>query len=84
MLTGRHLTLRADGSHNDNVAFVGPLAYGHGDESSPKNILYYQQGDLKSDKIWDIWRVEGPSLVWNFRGSRHVHAYININVASKS
>jgi Protein of unknown function (DUF3500) len=178
MLTGRHLTLRADGSHKDNVAFGGPLVYGHGEESAPEDNLYYyqtkqvnevfkaldvdqakqalltrapkesdiriqgaegdfagtpvsdfsddqkqlvaktletllspyrtedvdeamailtkgggldslrmafyQKGDLKNDKIWDIWRVEGPSMVWNFRGSRHVHAYINIGVRSQS
>ncbi len=47
-------------------------------------MAFYQQGDLQSDKIWDIWRVEGPSLVWNFRGSRHVHAYINIGIGNQS
>ncbi|MFO1063288.1 MAG: DUF3500 domain-containing protein [Pirellulales bacterium] len=170
-LTGRHLTLRADGNAVDKAAFGGPIVYGHGEENAKKNLFYYQtqqvnevfkaldgkqaqaalvtkapkedavavqgagktypglavsslsadqkqlvekslkvllapyrsedvdevfeilkasggldqlhlafyqEGDLESDKQWDIWRVEGPSLVWHFRGAPHVHAYINI------
>jgi len=42
------------------------------------HMAFYQKGDLGSDKVWDIWRVEGPSFVWHFRGAPHVHAYINI------
>ncbi|MFN4919511.1 MAG: DUF3500 domain-containing protein [Planctomyces sp.] len=173
MLTGRHLTLRADGNTVDRAAFGGPIIYGHDqvDPVASKNIYYYQtqqtdavfrsltadqaakalvaqapaetavqlqgdagkfagiqvgelsaeqkqqveqalkvllapyrtedvsevmdivkssggmdqlhmafysQGDLSGDKTWDIWRVEGPSFVWHYRGAPHVHAYINI------
>jgi len=174
-LTGRHLTLRADGNSVDSAAFGGPLIYGHGEEEASKNLYhyqtkqanevfkaldagqsqlallkqapneaavqiqgakgsfpgisvgalsgdqqrlveetlkvllapyrpedteevmqmlkadggvgklnmaFYQTGDLNNDKVWDIWRVEGPSFVWHFRGAPHVHAYINI--AAKS
>jgi hypothetical protein len=174
-LTGRHLTLRADGNSVDQAAFGGPLVYGHGEEDPKQNLYYYQttqanevfraldagqaqrallnnapgesavqiqgadgrfpgigvgeltsdqqqlveatlnvllspyrpedveevmsivkadggvgklhmafyqSGDLNKDKVWDIWRVEGPSFVWHFRGAPHVHAYINI--AAKS
>jgi len=169
-LTGRHLTLRADGNSVDRAAFGGPIVYGHGEETAKQNLYhdhtlqvnevfkaldpkqaekallptapgetavqlqgeagkfpglavselssdqkelfektlkkllspyrsedvdevmemvkagggfdklhlaFYQQGDLDNDKVWDIWRVEGPSLVWHFRGAPHVHAYIN-------
>ncbi len=173
-LTGRHLTLRADGDSVANMAFGGPIAYGHGEEESPnKNLFFYQtkqvneifgalegkqrekallkeapresevplqgtegkfpglavrelsddqkqlfesvmktllapyrqedvdeilailketggmdqlhlafyqDGDIGNDKVWDIWRVEGPSLVWHFRGAPHVHAYVNIGI----
>ena len=172
-LTGRHLTLRADGNSTDKAAFGGPIVYGHGDEDPKENLFhyqtkqanevfkaldpkqaakaliakapgeanvplqgeqgkfpgvavselsadqkklvedtlkvllspyrtedvdevmeilkstggldklhmaFYQQEDLNSDKLWDIWRVEGPSMVWHFRGAPHVHAYINIGV----
>jgi hypothetical protein len=175
MLTGRHLTLRADGDSVDKAAFGGPLIYGHGEEEPKENLYYfqtkqtnevfkaldaaqaqkallvnapgesdvqiqgpdgkfpgiavselssdqqqlveatlkvllapyrpedadevmaivkadggpgklhmafYQTDDLDKDKVWDIWRVEGPSFVWHFRGAPHVHAYINI--AAKS
>ena len=34
--------------------------------------------DLGNDHEWDIWRLEGPSFVWHFRGAPHVHAYVNI------
>ena len=171
-LTGRHVTMRADGNSVDKAAFGGPIVYGHG-ESDPKNNLFYyqtkkanevfqsldpaqakrallkkapnetavklqgakgdfpgigmgelsedqkqlvqstlktllapyrqedvdevmeilkqsghehlhmafyQENDLESDKVWDIWRVEGPSLVCHFRGAPHVHAYINIGL----
>lgn len=170
-LTGRHLTLRADGNSVDKAAFGGPIIYGHGEEDPKKNLFnyqtkqvnevfkaldakqsakallpkapsesavkiqgnagtfpgiaigelsadqkglvestlkvlfapyrkddvdevfdilkasggvdklhlaFYQQEDLGDDKEWDIWRVEGPSFVWHFRGAPHVHAYINI------
>lgn len=172
-LTGRHLTLRADGDSVDKTAFGGPLIYGHGEESPSDNMYFhqtkkanevfqaldgkqarqalltraprenavaiqgkdgsfpgiavsqlsddqkqlveetlqvllapyrkedvdevmsilktgggvdklhtsfYRQGDLESDQVWDIWRVEGPSFVWHFRGSPHVHAYIHISL----
>ena len=28
--------------------------------------------------MWDNWRLEGPSFVWYFRGTPHVHMWINI------
>lgn len=176
VLTGRHLTLRCDGDSVENMAFGGPLAYGHGASDPKKNLFHYQtkqtnevfkalegkqreqallatapresnvplqgkngkfpgvsvgdlsadqkklvedslkvilapyrkedvdeamallkqgggldklhmafykQGDLGNDKVWDVWRVEGPTFVWHFRGAPHVHAYINIG-AKKS
>lgn len=174
-LTGRHLTLRADGNSIDKAAFGGPIIYGHGEEDPKANLFYYQtqqvnevfraldakqakealvekapneaavalqgeagkfpglaigqltndqkqlvektlkvllapyrqedtdevmeivkntggidklhmafyqQGDLGNDKVWDIWRVEGPAFVWHFRGAPHVHAYINVGAVS--
>lgn len=43
MLTGRHLTLRADGNTQEKVVFGGPITYGHGEESSPEDNLFYFQ-----------------------------------------
>jgi hypothetical protein len=42
------------------------------------NIAFYRSGDLDKDEVWDVWRLEGPSLVCHFRGAPHVHAYINV------
>jgi hypothetical protein len=171
MLTGRHLTLRADGDTTPGAAFGGPIVYGHGESTPGKNyyfyqtqranelfsaldpdqrkkallarapeesavqlreegaslpgigggdlkddqrellgkvladilspyrkedvdevmdclkagggleklhMAFYQQGDLEDDGVWDVWRVESPTVVCHFRGAPHVHAYINI------
>lgn len=174
-MTGRHLTIRADGNSVENAAFGGPIIYGHGTGDSqkglPGNVFYYQtqkanevfkaldgkqrkaallskaprenavsiQGssgnfpglavgelsgdqkalvesvikvilapyreedveeaiaiqkagggldtlhmafyeadDIGKDQVWDIWRLEGPTFVWHFRGAPHVHTYVNI------
>ena len=174
-LTGRHVTLRADGDSVAGAAFGGPMIYGHGEGDSkkglPGNVFYYQTqkanevfkaldgkqrasalvakapkedqvavqggsgkfpgltvGDLSADQKglvesvikvilapyrdedvsealaimkdgggldalhmafyeandvgddqeWDVWRLEGPTFVWHFRGAPHVHAYVNI------
>jgi len=41
-LTGRHLTLRADGNSVDKAAFGGPIVYGHGEEEVTDNMYYNQ------------------------------------------
>jgi hypothetical protein len=48
------------------------------------HMAFFQQEDIGNDQQWDIWRVEGPSFVWHFRGAPHVHAYINIGHAKKA
>jgi hypothetical protein len=42
------------------------------------SLAFYQGGDLGNDKIWDNWRLEGPSFVWYFRGTPHVHVWVNV------
>jgi hypothetical protein len=183
-MTGRHLTIRADGDSVDNMAFGGPIVYGHGTGDGvaglPGNVFYYQLkkanevfqaldgrqreqalrpkapqegrvpirgevrrfpgiavGELSDDQVelveqtiktilapyrkedvdeaiatlkngggleklhmafyrtdatgkpdlgedgeWEIWRLEGPTFVWHFRGQPHVHAYVNIGKKS--
>lgn len=176
VLTGRHMTLRCDGNSAENVAFGGPIFYGHapgGDEEAdhfgnvfwhqaleankiytmldgkqrkvaevPKTpreqqvgfqgrdgrfagipvtdlssdqreqmqltlqtlvepfrasdrqealecikaqggldacyLAFYTDHDIGNDKVWDNWRLEGPSFVWHFRGAPHVHVWVNI------
>ncbi|HEX8204409.1 MAG TPA: DUF3500 domain-containing protein [Isosphaeraceae bacterium] len=43
------------------------------------HMAFYEAGDVGKDQEWDIWRLEGPTLVWHFRGAPHVHAYVNIH-----
>lgn len=36
--------------------------------------------DIGSDKVWDTWQIEGPNMVWYFRGEPHIHAYFQLKV----
>jgi hypothetical protein len=40
-------------------------------------LTFYKEGAL-ADNEWDNWRLEGPSFVWHFRGTPHVHIWINV------
>jgi hypothetical protein len=42
------------------------------------HIAFYQEGDLGNDRVWDRWKLEGPTMSWYFRGSPHVHTWVNI------
>lgn len=177
VITGRHLTLRADGNSEEHVAFGGPIIYGHKPKDAeeapdhPGNVFwpqavqankvykllddkqrkrallpkspeesaiafrgkdaefpglpvseltgdvrkelqlvlsmlvepfrtedrdevlaalkaqggldatrlsFFSEEDLGNDGVWDNWRLEGPSFVWYFRGSPHVHVWVNV------
>ena len=41
-------------------------------------LSFYREGDLGNDGLWDVWRLEGPSFVWHFRGTPHVHVWVNV------
>lgn len=34
--------------------------------------------DVGSDKVWDTWQIEGPDMVWYFRGQPHIHSYFHL------
>jgi len=40
--------------------------------------FYGQKYDIGKDEVWDVWQVEGPNMIWFFRGYPHVHAWIHI------
>ncbi len=42
------------------------------------HMAFYKRGDIGRDKVWDVWQIEGPSMISYFRGSPHVHAWIHI------
>lgn len=54
-LTGRHLTLRADGNTVDKAAFGGPIIYGHGEEDPKKNLFLYQ-----TQQVNEVYRALDP------------------------
>ncbi|MFT4550339.1 MAG: hypothetical protein ACI9MB_004316, partial [Verrucomicrobiales bacterium] len=45
------------------------------------HMAFYKDSDVGDDKVWDNWIVEGPSMVWFFRGDPHVHCWANIKKA---
>jgi hypothetical protein len=42
------------------------------------SLSFYRDQDIGRDGVWDNWRLEGPTFVWYFRGSPHVHVWVNI------
>ncbi|NNE90796.1 MAG: DUF3500 domain-containing protein [Verrucomicrobiales bacterium] len=42
------------------------------------HLAFYQNEDVGNDKTWDTWQLEGPSMIWYFRGDPHVHTWVNI------
>jgi hypothetical protein len=42
------------------------------------SLAFYKEGDLGEDGIYDNWRIEGPSFVWYFRGTPHVHVWVHV------
>jgi hypothetical protein len=42
------------------------------------HLAYYKSGDLGNDGVWDNWQIEGPNVVWYFRGAPHVHCWAHI------
>jgi len=42
------------------------------------HFSYYKNMDIGDDGVWDVWQMEGPTMVWYFRGSPHVHTWVNI------
>jgi hypothetical protein len=41
-------------------------------------LTFFKEGDIGNDGVWDIWKLEGPAFSWFFRGSPHVHTWLNV------
>lgn len=39
---------------------------------------YGGEYDVGGDKVWDTWQIEGPDMVWYFRGYPHIHGYFHL------
>jgi len=42
------------------------------------HLAFFQKNDLGNDGVWDVWQLEGPQLLWYFRGAPHVHCWVHI------
>lgn len=42
------------------------------------HLAFYRNEDLGKDGVWDVWQIEGPAMLWYFRGKPHVHAWVHI------
>jgi hypothetical protein len=42
------------------------------------HLSFSKQSDLGNDGVWDNWQLEGPSMIWIFRGAPHVHCWAHI------
>ncbi len=42
------------------------------------HMAFSKAQDLGNDGIWDVWQIEGPAMIWYFRGAPHVHCWAHI------
>ena len=42
------------------------------------HMAFFKNQDVGKDGIWDVWQIEGPHMVWFFRGDPHVHCWAHI------
>ncbi len=42
------------------------------------HMAFYKNEDVGKDGVWDVWQIEGPAMVWYFRGDPHVHTWVHI------
>ncbi|PHS17443.1 MAG: hypothetical protein COA78_03085 [Blastopirellula sp.] len=43
------------------------------------HVSYYDgKFDVGSDQVWDTWQIEGPEMVWYYRGHPHIHSYFHL------
>ncbi len=42
------------------------------------HMAFFKNEDIGKDGVWDVWQLEGPAMVWYFRGAPHVHTWVHI------
>ena len=42
------------------------------------NLSFFESWYRRGDDLWDCFRLEGPALVWYFRGAPHVHVWVHV------
>lgn len=46
------------------------------------HLAFYKNQDIGHDGVWDVWQIEGPAMLWYFRGDPHVHTWVHIRDAA--
>lgn len=46
------------------------------------HMSFYKNADIGNDGVWDVWQLEGPSMIWYFRGKPHVHVWVNVRASA--
>ncbi len=42
------------------------------------HMAFYKNHDIGNDGVWDVLQIEGPAMLWYFRGEPHVHTWVHI------
>lgn len=42
------------------------------------HISWYAQENIGDDELYDVWQIEGPAMIWYFRGKPHVHTWVHV------
>lgn len=42
------------------------------------HLAFAKNDDIGGDGVWDVWQIEGPNMLWYFRGAPHVHCWVNV------
>ena len=42
------------------------------------HMAFYKNQDIGNDGVWDVWQIEGPAMLWYFRGDPHVHTWVHV------
>ncbi len=45
------------------------------------HMAFCKSMDIGNDGVWDVWQIEGPNMIWLFRGAPHVHTWVHIREA---
>ena len=42
------------------------------------HMAFDKNHDIGNDGVWDVWQIEGPAMLWYFRGEPHVHTWVHV------